>query len=187
MIAAALVPLAACASSATPRGMTAMPTDLADSAVTADLEDTVAIGVVSGGEDMNPLWTSEVGNEDFKQALRDSLKGMKLYADLPGSRYLLDVHLVNLDQPLMSFDTTVTASVKYLLSERATKKAVLDELVVAKHTTTMSESWYGVERLKLANEGAIRDNIVEFIRRLSKHLREQPSQQTSTREPQPRG
>jgi hypothetical protein len=41
---------------------------------------------------------------------------------------------------------------------------------VSAYTAKMSDSWYGVERLKLANEGSIRDNIAEFIRRLSERL-----------------
>lgn len=187
LIAAALLPLAACASGANPRGMTVTPNDLPANAVAAELESTIGIGIVSGGEDTNPLWTSEVGNEEFKQALRNSLEGLKLYGSSADSRYLLDAHLVDLDQPLMSFDTTVTSSVRYLLSERATKRKVLEELVVSAHTAKMGDSWYGVERLKLANEGAIRDNIAEFIRRLSKQLPERVSQQIGREDLRPSG
>ena len=175
LIAVALSPLGACASGAGHGGMTAIPSDVQGSVIPADLQGTIGIGLVAGGEETNPLWTSEVGNEEFKQALHNSLEGLKLYSDAADSRYLLDADLVNLDQPLMSFDTTVTSSVRYRLSERATKRTVLEELVVSAHTAQMSDNWYGVERLKLANEGSIRDNIAEFIRRLSKRLPEQPS------------
>lgn len=174
-LAAALLLLGGCASGATVQGMTVTPADLPSRVVAAEFRGDIGIGVVTGGEDTNPLWTSEVGNEEFKQALRHSLEIQDLYAGAEGSRYVLDAHLLDLDQPLMGFDTTVTSSVKYLLSERATRKTVLEELVVSAHTTEMSKSWYGVERLKLANEGSIRDNIAEFIRRLSKRLSEQES------------
>ncbi len=175
LAAAALLLLGGCASGATVRGMTVTPADLPNRAIAAEFRGAIGIGVVTGGEDTNPLWTSEVGNDEFKQALRHSLEIQDLYAGAEGGRYVLDAHLLDLDQPLMGFDTTVTSSVKYLLNERATRKTVLEELVVSAHTTEMSESWYGVERLKLANEGSIRDNIAEFIGRLSKRLSEQES------------
>ena len=170
LVAAALLLLGACASGATGRGMTVTPTDLPGEAVSAEFQRTIGLGTVTGGEDTNPLWTSEVGNEQFKQALRDSLQIRDLYAGSDDSRYLLDAHLLNVDQPLIGFDATVTSSVKYRVIERATKQPVLEELVVSAYTATMSDAWYGVERLRLANEGSIRDNIAEFIKRLSERL-----------------
>jgi hypothetical protein len=178
LVAVALSSLGACASGAGHRNMTVMPTDVKGSVVPVELQGTIGIGIVTGGEETNPLWTSEVGNEEFKQALHDSLDGLKLYSGAADSRYVLDVHLVNLDQPLIGFDATVTSSVRYVLSERVAKKSVLEELVVSAHTAKMSDSWYGVERLKLANEGSIRDNIAEFISRLSKRLPEQAPEST---------
>lgn len=170
LVAAALLLLGGCASGATGRSMTVTPTDLPGEAISAEFQRTIGLGTVTGGEDTNPLWTSEVGNEEFKQALRDSLQIRDLYADADGSRYLLDAHLLNVDQPLIGFDATVTSPVKYRVTERATKRPVLEELVVSAYTATMSDAWYGVERLRLANEGSIRDNIAEFIKRLSERL-----------------
>jgi hypothetical protein len=170
LAAAALLMLGGCASGATVQGMTVTPTQLPGEVIPTEFQETIGIGVVTGGEDTNPLWTSEVGNEEFKQALRNSLEVQDLYSGADDSRYLLDAHLLNLDQPLIGFDATVTSSVKYRITERAAKRTVLEELVVSAYTAKMSDSWYGVERLKLANEGSIRDNIAEFIRRLSEQL-----------------
>jgi hypothetical protein len=170
LAAAALLMLGGCASGATVQGMTVTPTQLPGEVIPTEFQETIGIGVVTGGEDTNPLWTSEVGNEEFKQALRNSLEVQDLYSGADDSRYLLDAHFLNLDQPLIGFDATVTSSVKYRITERAAKRTVLEELVVSAYTAKMSDSWYGVERLKLANEGSIRDNIAEFIRRLSEQL-----------------
>ncbi len=176
LAAAALLVLGGCASGATVQGMTAMPADGLRQAFSAEFRGAIGIGIVTGGEDTNPLWTSEVGNAEFEQALRRSLQIQDLYAGSDDSRYLLDAHLLDLSQPLMGFDTTVTSSVKYLMTDRATKETVLEELVVSAYTAQMSDSWYGVERLKLANEGSIRDNIAEFIKRLSQRLPQESAQ-----------
>ena len=37
------------------------------------LRDNVGIGEVSGGDKSNPLWDSEIGNNEFRGALRKSL------------------------------------------------------------------------------------------------------------------
>jgi hypothetical protein len=170
LAAAALLLLGGCASGATVQGMTAIPVDAPRQAFSAEFRGAIGIGIVTGGEDTNPLWTSEVGNAEFDQALRRSLQIQDLYAGTDDSRYLLDAHLLDLNQPLMGFATTVTSSVKYRITERATKQTVLEELVVSSYTAQMSDSWYGVERLRLANEGSLRDNIAEFIKRLSERL-----------------
>ncbi|MDH5700265.1 MAG: hypothetical protein OEZ41_09925 [Nitrospirota bacterium] len=41
-------------------------------------KENISVGSVGGGEGTNPLWTSEIGNEDFKQALVQSMQAAKL-------------------------------------------------------------------------------------------------------------
>ena len=42
------------------------------------LSSRVSVGSVDGGEETNPMWTSEIGNSEFEAALRDSLETSKL-------------------------------------------------------------------------------------------------------------
>jgi hypothetical protein len=172
IVAGLLLFLAGCASKATVHGMTVSPAEVSTSPVSPALEQAVGIGVVTGGEETNPMWTSEVGNAEFREALINSLKVERIYSDDPGSRLVLDAHLIDVNQPLIGFDTTVTSTVKYVLSERGSPDALAEELVIAKYTAEMSDAWYGVERLKLANEGSIRNNIAQFIRRLRDRFKE---------------
>ena len=61
---------------------------------------------------------------------------------------------------------TVTASVNYIVSERATGKEVFNRTVAVPYTAKFGDALMGVERLKLANEGAIRTNISQLIEEL---------------------
>jgi hypothetical protein len=128
------------------------------------LRTNIAVRDVTGGKETNPMWVSNVGNSEFEQALEASLREAGLLA--PGKqagKYMLVAHLENVDQPLAGFNMTVTATVSYSLVERATGKEVLQRRVSLPYTATMGAAFSGTERLRIANEGAIRVNITQLI------------------------
>ncbi|WP_460019406.1 hypothetical protein [Magnetospira thiophila] len=130
-------------------------------------KDSLIIALVDGGESTNPMWTSEVSNSGFRGALQGSLEKSSLLAPgLPESRFDLYATLNELNQPLFGLDLTVSSQVKYRVVERDSKKTWFDELVSAAYTATFSDSPLAVQRLRLANEGSIRENIKQFIQRL---------------------
>lgn len=118
---------------------------------------------VTGGQETNPMWRSSIGSNEFRQALEGSLRAVGLLSLDPNSRYLLTAHLEKVDQPFAGFDMTVTASVRYTVSERATGKEVFGRTVAVPYTASFGDSLLGAERLKLANEGAVRANITQLI------------------------
>lgn len=61
---------------------------------------------------------------------------------------------------------TVKSRVHYNVVEVATSKTLIDEPIAASGTAKMGEALIGVERLRLANEAAVRANIQAFIARL---------------------
>lgn len=163
LIAAAIVE--GCASPATVPAMVAAPSMPAERFQASPLARAIAVEGVTGGEPTSPLWVSKVGNAEFDQALRRSLESAALMASTPAAaKYDLRANLVTLSQPMVGFDLTVKASVKYTLVERATRQPVYDDFVSADHTATFSDHPLAAERLRLANEGAIRKNIEAFIR-----------------------
>jgi len=162
---AALTVLGACASGADSGAMTV---PVSPDMLVSDMSPArhaVAVGVVSGGEKTNPLWTSQVSNENFKMALANSLELAVLKGDA-GAPYILNARLVSLHQPIMGFDMTVTSTVEYTLLPAGQTTPVLDETIVAPYTANFSDALVAGERLKLANEGAMRANIHEIIFRL---------------------
>lgn len=132
--------------------------------------ETLVVAPVSGGKETSPLWTSQVGNAEFQEALTRSLIATKLASanillnpSAANGRYRLEAVLQNLQQPLMGFDLTVTATVAYKLTEISTGALVYESTLVTPATATMGDSVIAIERLKLANEKAIRANLTRLV------------------------
>ena len=156
--------LVGCASPARIDQMSLGAREVSTIKVAEPMRSNVAIRAVTGGKDTNPLWVSNVGSADFERALEASLKAVGLLAaDRQSGRYQVTAHLANLEQPLLGFDMTVTSTVNYVVSERATGKEVYKRSVVVPYTAKMGDAFVGTERLKLANEGAMRASITTFI------------------------
>ena len=71
-----------------------------------------------------------------------------------------------MQQPLIGFNLTVNSMVRYALNRRSDGKQVWEETVSADYTATVGDSFLAVERLRLANEGSIRENLKTLIDRL---------------------
>jgi hypothetical protein len=131
----------------------------------AEIKSNVALSSVKGGEETNPAWTSEISDETFSGAIKQSLVDQGLYSE--NGKYSLSVEMIEIDQPLFGFNMTVTTVVKYILKEKSSGEVLLDEEVNAPYTATVGDAFSGVERLKLANEGSGKKNIEALINLLS--------------------
>ena len=161
----ALAVLQGCASAAKIENM--VPTDVERVDPKSALADQIYISGASGGDETNPMWTSEISAEDFRKALEQALSNSGLLSEMRSSgQYELRVFLDEVDQPFIGLDMTVTTKVTYEVIQRDTRERVFREQITASHTATMSEQFYGVERLRLANEGSAEENIKIFIERL---------------------
>ena len=117
---------------------------------------------VSGGKQTNPLWTSQVSNQDFKQALEDSLLRYKSFSRVikaDGADYRVEVVLQELKQPLVGFSLTVKSKVHWRLVDAKTSREIWQETIDRDFTAGVGDAFVAVRRLQLANEGAIRENI----------------------------
>jgi len=168
IVALAIVGAAAqgCAQPAQVSGMVA-PAPATDAWVNSPYKGAMNVGTVSGGQETNPLWTSMVGDKEFKEALEHSLAVNKLLAPTDSdAKYVVNAELNDLDQPLAGFDLTVSAKVDYRVTKKDASELAFGDTVESKYTASFSDAFVAVERLKLANEGAIRNNIKTFIDRL---------------------
>lgn len=135
--------------------------------VQTPLRTSVAVKDVTGGKETNPMWVSNVGNSEFEQALESSLRDANLLANgKQAGKYMLVANLERVDQPMGGFDMTVTVGVMYSLVERATGKEILNRRISVPYTASFSSAFAGVERLRIANEGAVRANITKLIEEL---------------------
>ena len=125
---------------------------------------------VSGGQETDPLWSSQVSDADFATALQNTIVNNRLFSQVVrhgNSDYRLDVRLIRLRQPMIGFDMTVTSEVEWRLRHVQSDKLVWHETINRAFTATVGDAFVGVTRLKLANEGAIRENIKAGLQEIS--------------------
>jgi len=161
---AVAVELSGCATSADPGAMT-LATQSMDKPFPQRLQHAMCVRKVSGGEDTNPLWVSKVDDKGFSIALTSSLESAGLEAPAPGCAFPVDANLLGLSQPAMGFDMTVTSHVNYKVYD-SSGQPVLLATIDAPYTANFSDSLIAVDRLKKANEGAIRTSIQKFFEKL---------------------
>jgi hypothetical protein len=168
LAALALFTLAACAQPARVTQMVVPNVMAPVVAANPTLQGALSAGEVTGGQETNPLWTSQVNNPEFKEALEQSLQANAMLAPNPGaSKYVVTAQLRELKQPLVGFDLTVTSRIGYRVVERASNAPIFDEEITTPFTADFGSSFVAVERLRLANEGAIRESIRRFLGRFA--------------------
>lgn len=132
--------------------------------VQTPLRNNVAVLEVSGGQGSNRLWASKVGNAEFAQALSLSLGDAGLLAaDAATARYTLSARMERLEQPLTGMSLTVTATVSYSLVERASGHELLHRTFTLPYTAPFGETFGAIDRMRLANEGAVKTNIAALV------------------------
>lgn len=164
--AVSLLALGACASGARPEAMAVLPSAVEAARPGTPGYQSIRVEAVQGGGDTNPLWLSNVSNAEFKTALESSLQTSGYFkADGP---WALTATMVDLQRPMAGFDLSVVSRVRYSVLDRS-GTIVFDETVAATGTATMGDSLLAVERLRMANEASIRENIKAFLTRFRTH------------------
>jgi hypothetical protein len=150
--------LAACA---TPQAMTVESGAVVNS--NPKYRNAVAVRSVTGGQVMNALTIMGVANEPFQAALESSLAANGYLARSGTPKFNVDAKIVNLDQPLIGLDLDVTANVSYEVSSGGTT-ATYPVRTTAR--ATFSDSPLAADRMRVANERAMQENIRQFLQAL---------------------
>ena len=163
---AALLALAACAQPSRAPQMTVHNVMTPALAADADLAENFAVGDVGGGRETDPLWTPQVSDAQLREALERSLEhnGMRA-ARSDFARYIVSARIVEFERPVLGLAMRVSPLVAYRVVDRADAGVIYGEELRSSYTVSFAESVLGIERLRLANEGAIRENIREFLNR----------------------
>jgi hypothetical protein len=104
----------------------------------------------------------KVNDDQLKDALKSAITKSQTFSqvvDGKGGRYLLTVNIVKLDQPSFGASMTVKMEAGWTLKRADSGATVWQEAISSTHTTGATESFVGVERVRLATEGAVRANI----------------------------
>ncbi|HEY8878741.1 MAG TPA: hypothetical protein VIN03_14330 [Roseateles sp.] len=134
------------------------------------LKAQVGVATVKGGMATNKWWGSKVSADALQQALDESLYavGMKPPSPEPAPRFELQAELAALDQPLVpALGVTVGVAVRYTLFDKAGGKIVYQRRIANNEEASFSEAIVSPnERLRIANERALRANIDLLLRDL---------------------
>lgn len=153
----------------------ATPSTSADMAVAPTMRvqthaATVSV-TVTGGHATSSVGASQISNEDFAQAVQQSIESSGLFAKiLPAGAadYNLAVFIVRLQQPMFGFSMTVTMEASWSLTRKSDHAVVWQKDLATTYTAKASDAFAGVTRLRLANEGAARANIAQAIDAMSR-------------------
>ena len=130
------------------------------------LRGSIALRDVGGGEET--AWHPSVGDKELREAFLSALQqhGL-LQTDDAEAHFRLNVFLIDLSNPGAGFSLTVNSLVRYTLRRADSGAVIFDDVINAPHTATMADGLFQPMRLRVANEGSIRANIVEFLERLN--------------------
>jgi hypothetical protein len=120
---------------------------------------------VSGGKETSKMGASQISDDAFAQALRESIDQAGIFSSVStqGGRYRLTGFIGKVDQPLIGFSFTVKMEVSYALKDTQSGSTVWTKDINSEYTAKASAAFAGVERLRLANEGAARENIRQAV------------------------
>jgi hypothetical protein len=156
--------LGGCASPAQSSAM--VPTSLApvgQHAASVDLN-------VTGGSATSAASASQISDADFSAALAESIRKSGLFAAVTGTGqrgdYHLEVAIVRLQRPLVGFSMTATIETNWTLTRQTDRAVIWRKAITSSHTARTGEAFAGVTRLRLATEGAARENIRDAIAQL---------------------
>jgi hypothetical protein len=164
VLAIAAAALAGCAAPAHKENMSAAP-----AVAVKKLPYSVHVET-RGGAETGAMDSSNVSNADLKAALETSIATSGLFKSVVQGKdgdYELTVTMTALDKPIFGGAFTVTLETGWSLVKVSDKSVALRKAIKSSHTATMSDSFVGVTRLRLALEGAVRNNIAEGLQAIS--------------------
>jgi hypothetical protein len=125
----------------------------------------LSVGSVGGGAATNPMFSSQVGDEEFRQALSETLQaaGLSNRSASAQNTYTVEASLTGLSDPIMGFSFTVESEVYYQVTRNSDSTTIFAESIKASGTAKVGEAFVGTERLRIAKEYSIRENISAFI------------------------
>lgn len=131
--------------------------------VNAELKEKISVRYVGGGKETNPMLASQVDTLAFRDALSQSLRVAGYEAGSSGS-YFVDAEIQALSQPMFGMTFDVKSTVRYTVEGNGKRKIFP---ITSVGSASPSEAFLGVERMRLANEKSIKENIKQFLRELA--------------------
>lgn len=126
--------------------------------------------VASGGTETSAMGKPQVSDIELQQAVATAITQTKTFSrvvDGKNGDYILTVNVFNVTQPSFGFSFTVGVEMGWTLTRADNGAKVWQESIKSEHTVGAGEAFAGATRLKLATEGAIRNNVTQGLVKLS--------------------
>ncbi len=136
----------------------------------------VSVSESIGGMDAKPLWTSQISNPAFTEALSNALAKSGVFQTVikgggvdhrGGADYILDVTILHYDKPWHGANLIIGMKTKWELTVAKTHKPVWSNTFKTTHREAWLSSLFDGQRIEKAHEASVRTNIKEGVRRLS--------------------
>lgn len=159
----AVLLLTGCASPASKEGMTT-----SNYQATKKFDQSVQVKT-AGGKETGADGTN-ISDEDFKAALEASIQQSGLFKNVVqvnNADYELSVAITELDKPMFGLTFTVNMEAHWVLVKKSDKTVVMKKAIKSSATATFGDAAAAVTRLKLAVEGAAKNNIELGLREIA--------------------
>jgi hypothetical protein len=153
---ACAVALAGCAAPANRDAMT--PTAIASA---KKLPYSLSVQT-AGGNQTDAMGSSEISNDDLRAAIEKAVTQSSLFKEIVKGKsgdYELSVIVTRLTKPSIGFSFTVEMEAGWSLVKTSDKSVAMRKSVVSTYTASAGAAFAGTTRLRLAVEGAARENI----------------------------
>ncbi|HEY8360477.1 MAG TPA: hypothetical protein VIL30_23735 [Ramlibacter sp.] len=122
-----------------------------------------------GGADTGLTDMSNISDAELKSAIETSIRQSGLFRSVvaDGGDYVLSVSVAGMQRPLFGGAVTVTLDMGWSLMRAGDRSVVLRKGIRTSYTAQMSHSLVGITRMRLAVEGAVRQNISEGLQAIA--------------------
>jgi hypothetical protein len=127
---------------------------------------------VTGGRATKPTGTPQISNDNFDEAITETLIKTRTFAkvqDEKAGNFVLDVIIFDVQQPSSSGGAaSVTLETGWTLTNRLTGEVVWQKALRATYTASSDSDVTFVGRLKKATEGAAKDTIKQGVTEIAR-------------------
>lgn len=153
--------LAGCAEPARPTALVASATETTLITAGNPLFKALAVGAIGGGRETGVIEASQVSGPSFREGLDTSLS-LRLMKTEGSPAFTVDATIIEVDQPSLQINFTATATVLYEVRNEI-GAIVFSARVTTESTAEVTDSIIRQERIRIATEGAARENIKQFL------------------------
>jgi hypothetical protein len=132
--------------------------------------ETVKVST-SGGRSTQAIDKSQISDETLTKALTESITKFQMFSKVVqgnGADYLLSINIFSIEQPSFGLSLLVKMEVGWTLKRTDTNAIVWQEAIKSEYTANPNDAIAGSRRLRIATEGAARNNIARGLAKISK-------------------